>query len=66
MTVVGPTVPVGTDENGVLAAVFDEANQSLRTTTVTGTATGEHIGNDQNFVWSFVFDHQRTLRVIEV
>ena len=66
MTVVGPSVPDQTYENGVLAQSYDPVLHLLNVTQVT-PASGVKVPNDENFVWSNVYDPaSRTIRVVEV
>lgn len=55
-----------TDMNGVLASVFDRANQQLTTTTVAGTPTST-VKSDENGAWAGCFDEAtQSIRVVIV
>lgn len=55
------------DTNGVLSAVFDEANQQLRVTVVTGTPGPVDGTPDENGAWAGAYDPAaRALKVVMV
>ena len=44
------------DTNGVLATIFDRANNWLTVTQIAGTSTDKSRTGDENGIWSSVFD----------